>query len=372
MLSKTHNEDLIYQIALGQIEGLGPVRQVKLIENFLSAKAICAASKNDLLSTGLLTQELADQIKSIGDASVHKKTYDKMIALGIQAVHFQDANYPERLKHIASFPVLLFYRGNLDCLHTPRSLGIVGTRQITNYGLKVTQEMVPALVHEGLVIVSGLAFGVDACAHKECLKAHGKTVAVLAQGVDRAYPRMNQDLFHEIVDEGGCVVSEFPFLTTSINPFCFPRRNRIISGLSDGLLVIEAGEKSGSLITARYAMEQNRNVYAIPGALNQKMSRGCLQIIRDGAKLVLSHADILDDFGLSRPQPNVTVSQTTADLFETPLEKAIFNLCRETPQPIDLIIDSVGEPASYVSATLTKMQLMGKLKDVGGKRFVVE
>lgn len=372
MLSQTHHEDLIYQIALGQIEGLGPVRQVKLIERFSSAQKTCAASKNDLLSTGLLTQELADQIKAIGDASLHKKTLEKMKALGIQAVHFQDTNYPERLKHIASFPVLLFYRGNLDCLHAPRALGIVGTRQITNYGITVTQEMIPALVNEGLVIVSGLAFGVDACAHQECLKAHGKTVAVLAQGVDRAYPRMNQNLFDQIVAGGGCVVSEFPFLTTEMNPFCFPRRNRIISGLSDGLLVIEAGEKSGSLITARYALEQNRNVYAIPGALNQKMSRGCLQIIRDGAKLVMSHADILDDFGLAHSQPSVKISQTTADLFETPLEKAIFDLCRETPQPLDLIIDSVGEPASYVSATLTKMQLMGKMKDVGGKRFVAE
>lgn len=366
-------DDTIFQIALNDIDGIGPVRQLRLIEHFASAQKVFEASHADLLSTGILTRELVQEIKGNENFIVFEKRYQSILRQGIKIVTYRDPDYPPKLLQISNFPILFYYRGSLEALHQSRTLSVVGSRKMTRYGVQVIEELIPLLVREGLVIVSGLARGIDAEAHQVCLKAGGKTVAVLAQGVDHAYPPENQFLFNQIIKEGGCVLSEFPFLTEGFDKVFFPRRNRLVSGLSNGVLVVEAGEKSGALITARYALEQNRNVYAIPGSLNQQMSQGCLQLIRDGAKLVIRAADILEDYGICRNEkPSVPRADLMPEVFETPLEKKIFELCAQKAQLMDEIIDCVGEPASYVSATITKLQLAGRLKESEGKRFVAE
>jgi DNA processing protein len=366
-------DDIIFQIALNDIDGIGPVRQLKLVEHFSSARKVFEASYADLLSTGILTRELVQQIKDHQDFIVFEKRHESILKQGIKIVTYRDPDYPLRLLQISNFPLLFYYRGALDVLRQPHMLGVVGTRKMTRYGIQVVEDLIPPLVREGLVVVSGLARGIDAEAHQACLKTGGKTVAVLAQGVDHAYPPENQFLFNQIIKEGGCILSEFPFLTKGFDKVFFPRRNRLVSGLSHGVLVVEAGEKSGALITARYALEQNRNVYAVPGSLQQPMSQGCLQLIRDGAKLVTRAADILEDYGICRTEkPRAPIADLMPEVFETPLEKKIFELCTQKAQLMDEIIDGVGEPASYVSATITKLQLAGRLKEVEGRRFVAE
>jgi DNA processing protein len=226
------------------------------------------------------------------------------------------------------------------------------------------------LTEKGVTIVSGMAFGVDAAAHQACLNASGKTVAVLAQGVDRSYPSGNSQIFSEICRHG-CVVSEFAFpVKKGGETFLFPRRNRIISALSDTVLVVEAGKNSGALITATYALEQNRTVFAVPGTIYQNMSEGCLDLMRQGAGVATSAQVLLDDLGLKEMNRSPPINRATTDFFETPLEKNIFLLCEKSPHAMDDLLDHIDESAAAVSATVTKMELMGRLKTIEGRKFV--
>jgi len=371
------NTDIAYQLALSEVETLGPHLQARLIDLFGSAQNIFATSETKLQETRLLKPNQISQLKQPIVISQYQTRISHLAQQDIQIVSFKDPDYPQRLLQIASFPILLYYRGDLNSLSKQNLLAIVGTRKMTAYGKKVVSELLPSLIQKGIVIVSGLAFGVDAHSHRACLHSGGTTVAVQAQGVDQGYPRGNQKLYEQIIQEGGCVISEFPFLENeTVEKFHFPRRNRLISGLSDGVLIVEAGEKSGALITARFALDQNRDVFAVPGDIYQHLSRGCLKLIRQGAKVITSAEDILEDFGFSmgkeEPQSELPLMETRipTDHFETNLEKEIFSFCRQSPQTIDRIVENVSEPASFVSATITKMQLMGKLKEMDGRKFV--
>lgn len=371
------NADIAYQWVLSQVENVGPFLQVKLMDRFGSAQRVLEASSSDLKHCCLLKPQQIEDIQKIPAVTPYQNQLKQLKDRGIHVVSFRDPEYPKRLLQIASFPILLFYRGSINVLHNPRLLAVVGTRNITEYGKKVIHQLISEVVEKGLVIVSGMARGVDAQSQWQCLRKGGQTIAVQAQGVERGHPRANQGLYENILQDGGCVISEFPFIEKGgVEKFHFPRRNRLISGLSDAVLVVEAGEKSGALITARYALDQNRDVYAIPGGLFQSMSRGCLKLSQQGAKVVTCSDDILEDFGLSqrqqKPQAELPLIQArvATDHFETPLEQSIYEICSQSPQTMDHIIDSVSESASFVSATITKMQLMGKLKEMDGRKFV--
>lgn len=345
--------DLPYLLALQADLSLQPVQQVALLKSFGSARA--ALKKENGLEQG---QEFLAKIKK----------------MGIGVLDFREAAYPQRLLNTASFPPLLFYRGDATLLNARHSVGIVGSRNMTEYGARVCTDFVPQLTKKNVTIVSGMAFGVDVAAHQACLAAGGKTVAVLAQGVDRSYPSGNASIFAEICRRG-CVVSEFAFpLKKGGEAFLFPRRNRIISALSDAVLVVEAQKKSGALITATYALEQNRTVFAVPGTIYQSMSEGCLDLIGQGAGLATSAQVILDDLGLqdsvSGKMTPTTAHRVSTDIFETPLEKNIFLLCEKSPHAIDDLLDHIDESAAAVSATVTKMELMGRLKTIEGRKFV--
>lgn len=271
-----------------------------------------------------------------------------------------DPLFLESLKKIKSPPKVLYFIGNLE-LKNKFLFAVVGTRTPSDYGKKVVIEFVKTLTEAGFVIVSGLAKGIDALAHKTCLDYGGKTIAVLGSGLDRIYPKENLKLAKEIIQKQGALVSEYP-PSTPPNYFHFPERNRIIAGLSKGVLVIEAREKSGALITADWVFSQKKPVFAIPGSIYNETSKGCHLLIKKGAKLVSSPKEILQFFGISFKQKREAIEGTEE-------EKLIFQLLLDKTLHIDEIIQLSKLEAPKVLQTISKLELEGKIKNLGGNIF---
>ena len=277
-----------------------------------------------------------------------------------------DARYPPQLKEIADPPALLFVRGDPNLLSLPQ-LAIVGSRNPSNSGKETAFSFAGLLSRYGFVITSGLALGIDAAGHEGALQAEGKTIAVTGTGLDRIYPAKHKDLALKIVATGA-MISEFPPGTTA-KANHFPRRNRIISGLCQGLLVVEAAKESGSLITARMAMEQNREVFAIPGSIHNPLARGCNALIREGAKLVETTQDILEELNQYIQQDEnyrPPTPQSVLDLdYQTLLNHVMFS-----PTSIDSLVENTGLPVEMVSSTLLILELQGYLEATPGGCYV--
>lgn len=286
-------------------------------------------------------------------------------------VTIQDPRYPELLKQIADPPSLLFVQGDVDLL-SQWQLAIVGSRNPSASGVDASYEFARYLAQGGLSITSGLAIGIDAAAHKGALSAGGKTIAVVGTGLDRVYPAKHRALAHDIADTGA-IVSEFA-LGTPPRAENFPRRNRIISGLSLGSLVIEAAIRSGSLITARMAMEQGREVFAIPGSIHNPLARGCHKLIREGAKLVETATDILEELGALAgvQQPVVqSASQVTSEPQELDKDyQSLLDNLGYDPIQIDVLIERCGLTADVVSSMLLLLELQGQVESLPGGRYV--
>lgn len=280
-------------------------------------------------------------------------------------VFCEDDDYPQRLRTIAAPPTILLVRGNLAA-NDGISLSVVGTRRISVSGRQMTEKLVPALVRAGLAIISGLARGVDAIAHSETIANGGKTIAVLGNGIDQVYPSENRNLAHKIVESGGAIISEFcPGVPP--NAFHFPRRNRIVAGISLGTLVIEGAEKSGSLITAQFALEQGREVFAVPGSPAVAMAMGPNRLIQNGtAKLVMDAEDILNELPLELKRSQELLQRAVPT---DPIEKNIFELLDEDPRPFDEIVRTSGLPAAQFSAMLTILEMKGFAVNYGGNRW---
>lgn len=271
----------------------------------------------------------------------------------------KDKSYPKLLREIPDPPPKLWIKGEIK-KEDEAAIAVVGARRATNYGREVTEELVSALVSAGLTIVSGMARGIDSVAHKTALDSGGRTIAVLGSGIDVCYPPENKKLFGEIAKDGA-VVSEFE-PGTPPNAWNFPQRNRIIAGLSLGVLVCEAAEKSGSLITASLAAEFGREVFAVPGPIYSKMSEGTSSLIKDGAKLVYSVKDILEELGGFEEIPKNFQRKATPD---TPELKMILELLQDEPKHIDAIIKETKLSASRVSSLLSVAEISGVVKHVG-------
>lgn len=272
--------------------------------------------------------------------------------------------YPDLLSHISDKPPILFYRGNLSLLATP-CIGVVGTRKLTPYGKQVATAITRDLVRHGFTIVSGLALGADTAAHQATLENEGQTIAILGTGIDdpTIFPQSNVGLARAILDKGGLIMSEYPAGTHGTK-FTFPRRNRIISGISKGVVVIEADEKSGALITARCALEQNRDVFAVPGPIFSPRSVGPNKLIQAGAKLVLSASDIIQEY---QELPLFTQSKRHQG---TPLEEKILAIVQSHGQPfIDTIIAESGTETHHVISALSMLELRGAIKSTPGGRY---
>lgn len=281
----------------------------------------------------------------------------------IKTISIQDKNYPKLLKEIKDAPEVLYYRGELK--NEENCFAIVGTRRCSDYGKQVALEIAGDLAEAGLIIVSGLAPGIDTFCHQAAVERNKRTVAVLGTGLDEKsiYPKSNLVLAEKILETGGCLISEYPPGTPGTQ-FTFPQRNRIISGLSLGVLVVEAKEKSGALITADYAKKQGRKVFAVPGLIHSLNSKGCHFLIKRGAKLVENANDILKELNL----PLKTRGEVTG---ETSEENLILEVLKEEVLDIDKIIEKTKLSASTVASTLAILEIKAKIRNLGGNAYAI-
>jgi len=359
------NRDLPFYVALAASPGIGPVRFKVLLTHFKTAETVWKLQEQTLekaLPKDAFAKFLAFR------KSIEPEIYlEKILSKDIKILNIEDKNYPKFLKEIFDPPPVLYVLG--DLIESSKMLGVVGTRRITNYGKQVTESLVEALVSHGFIIISGLARGVDAFAHKVTVETGGKTIAVLGGGVDMIYPSENIPLAKKIVETGGAVISEFPLGMNPV-PGNFPARNRIISGLSLGVLVTEAGEDSGSLITAGLALEQGREVFAVPGPIYSKLSGGPAKLIKQGAKLVTSVDDILDELNISA-QGSVSRDQKEIK-GDSEEETLIINLLKEGPAHVDEIIRKSKIPPAEIGSILSMMELKGRIKTFSSGVFSLD
>ena len=295
------------------------------------------------------------------------QAYEKELAKrNLSVLSIEDEAYPSLLQQIADPPIFLYYKGDLDVLDQT-CLALVGTRDMTSYGKRVTEMLVPDLVRAGLVTISGLAYGIDTQVAKETLAAGGRTVAVLGHGLGSLHPRSNVKLAEDILEKGGLIVSEFP-LDAPPDKYTFPARNRIIAGLSKGTVVLEAGEGSGALITADLALEYGREVFAVPGQIFDPHTAGCHSYIAQGrAKLVSSAADILEDFGVVMSPKSL---QSSSYVPQNDAEKAVLKALTTMPQSAGDLQERSGLQTATISSTLTMMELSGAAKNTGNGLWI--
>lgn len=283
--------------------------------------------------------------------------------LGFKVITQDDSVYPELLKNIHDPPEHLYVKGEIKT-EDSLAFAVVGTRKFTNYGREAVEYLVPQLVAAGLTIVSGMARGIDAFAHQTAISAGGRTIAVLGSGINVVYPPENQELYEKI-SKNGAVISEYPLDFEPTN-YSFPVRNRIISGMSLGTLVIEAGETSGALITAREALEQGREVFALPGSIFSPVSVGCLELIKSGAKLVRTAQDILEELNLEVKAKKLKARKVLPKSDE---EKILLELLQEGPKHIDDLVRKSGLSVSTVSSVLSLMEIKGMVKNMGKMEY---
>jgi DNA processing protein len=350
------NDDLACWISLSLVSGLGGQTYRSLLSAFGLPGNILAASRAQLVR--VVSNTIAARILGNGRAALVAAALEWAEQPGRSIVTLADPDYPPQLLQIPDPPVLLYVLGDMRLLAAP-SLAIVGSRNATQQGVANAERFARALSDAGLAIVSGLALGIDAAAHRGGLVGSGSTIAVLGCGADVVYPMGNEPLFAQIA-ESGAIVSEFPLGTPPAREN-FPRRNRLISGLSRGCLVIEAALASGSLITARLASEQGREVFAIPGSIHSPLSKGCHALIKQGAKLVESAQDVLEELGLEISSPRTPHSSgVTTGL----LQHMGYDPCT-----IDTLVQRSGLTAEAISAMLLALELEGKVSSLPGGAY---
>jgi DNA processing protein len=375
--SATH---ILEWLAISLTPGLGPTKARKLVEHFGGAEAVFRASLTELESTGIQAVS-AQSIATGKSAELAREEIARAAAAGVMVLSLEDRCYPPRLKEIYDPPLVLYVRGNPEVLTQP-GIAMVGTRHPTPYGSGMAERLACDLAAQGLVIISGMARGVDTASHRGAISAKGKTVAVFGTGVDVIYPKENSRLSEQILALGGALISEFR-LGTFAAPQNFPIRNRILSGMSVGVLVVEAAEYSGTRITARCALEQNRDVFAVPGNVTNKNSWGPNTLIKQGAKLVATWEDVWEDLpaevklALTPSVADESGKESSASLFPDeglpPHEKRILSLLKaDEATHMDELVEKLETElsSSEIFAALFELELSGKVRQMPGKNFV--
>ena len=359
--------DLFELLCLLSVPGVGPYRIRNLVSHFGSAKAALEGSARDLCIVDGIDEYIAENIKKKLNKSFADKQISHSQKSGVQIITFWDPEYPDLLRKIYDPPVLLFIRGVLSGKDENR-IAVVGMRYPSYYGSSVAERFGEDLARMGIVVVSGMARGIDTKAHWGAIKGEGRTLAVLGCGLDIIYPPENVRLYEQIT-ERGAVISEFPMTTKPVGSN-FPRRNRIISGLSLGTVVVEARERSGALITAYMALDQGREVFAVPGSIKSEKSKGTHRLIREGARLAESVSDIISEI----PEYSHCMDKGNSEerLIEslTSSEKLLWDILSEEPIHIDQIASCAKKTTSEVLALLLCMELKNSVKQLSGKMFV--
>lgn len=356
-------DDKLYWIGFTIVKGIGAVRFQRLLERFGNAESAWRAAPAELAEAGL-SLKLIERVVAVREKVDLSQIWEQTQSKGIQILTWLDEAYPQRLKEIDQPPPVLYLRGELIPEDT-WAVAIVGTRRVTPYGRQVTEEIASFLAANGITVVSGLARGIDSIAHNAALKAGGRTLAVLGSGVDRIYPPENRVLTDQIIEHGAVLSDYAP--GTPPESSNFPPRNRIISGLSMAVVVIEAGKTSGALITAEFAAEQGREIFAVPGNILAPQSKGTNKLIQQGAHPLLSASDIMQALNLTRVgQHKAARKVLPADDVEAKLLTAM----RDEPLHVDEIRNQTGLPVEKVSSTLVMMELKGMVRQVGNMQYV--
>jgi len=353
-------------ITLNMISSIGSIRLKRLLEYFGSPLKVLFSSKDKLMRVEGIRENIADQILKARKIDI-KKELDLVEREGVEILTVNDDSYPENLKNIYDPPLVLYIKGEVSP-QDKLAIAIVGSRRASYYGISVAERFAQNLASLGITIVSGMARGIDSASHRGAIRARGRTVAVLGSGLLNIYPPENKDLFQEI-SKCGVVISEFPMETKPLREN-FPRRNRVISGLSLGVLVVEAARNSGALITADSALEQGREVFALPGKIDSSTSWGTNQLIKQGAKLIDNVEEILEELNLSlkdlrrKEEKEILRPNLTYD------EAKIYNLLSSEPKHLDDILIELGLPLSKIISNLVNLEMKRLIKELPGKFYI--
>jgi len=358
-------DHLKYWLGFNLVKGIGPAKLSFLLDRFGSVRTAWNAPVGELVTLGLDKKsiESLQEKRNILDLSHELSRVKKA---GATLLTWDSPGYPRYLREIPNSPPLLYVVGEIKS-SDQWAMAVVGTRRLTVYGRQVTKELVTGLVRNHVTIVSGLAKGIDGEAHKSAIDAGGRTIAVLGSGIDRIYPSEHRSLARQIISGRGAIISDYP-LGTAPESRNFPPRNRIISGLSMGVLVIEAGARSGALISADFGLDQDREVFAVPGNINSPASRGTNRLIKQGAKLVQKVEDILEELNFGLIPEHIAADKILPD---TPEEAVLLEQLSRQPTHIDELTRQAGLPTSLVSSTLTMMELKGMVQQVGAMNYVI-
>lgn len=361
-------EQLLW-LTLAQTPGLGPVGARRLLAHFGGIEQVFAVGAGELQAAAGIGPKIARAIAGRTALPQAEQELARAARAGVHCLALPDPAYPALLREIADPPLVLYAKGDPELLRRP-AIAVVGARAATMYGKKMAEDFAAALARAGLVVASGLALGIDTAAHQGALAAGGTGIAVLGCGLDVIYPPQNKNLF-AMLAATGMLLSEYP-LGTQPEGFRFPARNRIISGISQGVVVIEAASRSGSLITAEFALEQGREVFAMPGRVDSGKSEGCHRLIQEGAKLVQRAEDILAELG---QLPGLTGTTSTPALVAGPTkpptatEAAILAVLDQYPRDIEEIIAACGLPAHTITAALLGLELSGRIEASPGPQY---
>jgi DNA processing protein len=375
------NQNLKYWVALKWVEGVGNVGFKALLEAFGTPRKVFEAPLSMIKAVPGIGDKTASHIKAFKDWKKVEKELERADKTGVSIVTSQDPLYPSQLLSTYDYPAFLYVKGHLK--EDDVNVAVVGSRMASTYGKFTTERLCRELVLRGITVISGLARGIDSAAHRGALSGKGRTIAVLGCGLDVVYPPENEKHFNEISLQGA-LISEFPFGTPPNAPN-FPARNRIISGISLGVVVVEASEKSGSLITARIALEQGREVFAVPGSIDSSGSRGTNKLIKQGAKLIENVEDILEeilpqvtiapklvkpDQRQKQPEDHQKILTLSPDLVLKETEKTVWQVLSQKPVHIDQIITSTGLTAHEVLGILLNLELQGLIEQKPGKTYM--
>jgi DNA processing protein len=356
-------------VALNMLPTVGPVRLRKLIEVFKSPERILMAKRGELRGVEGIGHEVAEQISNWESTVDLAAEMERVREFGASVITQDSPSYPRPLREIHAPPIVLYVWGELT-ERDHHAIGIIGARRTTHYGTESAKKLAYQIAYAGLTVISGLARGIDTAAHQGALAAKGRTIAVIGSGLSKLYPPENQALAEKIRNGNGAVVSEF---SMEIEPDrqTFPMRNRIISGWSHGILVVEAGLNSGALITVSQALEQNRSVYAVPGQINAPSAMGSNRLIQQGAKLVMEASDILDDLQILLPETKPSPEAAARPLPElTTEERRVYDAIESSETPIDRIAAKSELSSAIVSSALLRLELKRLVKQLPGKYFV--